>query len=66
MQNTGQKLSRDAVLETFARHESAQDEAAPAMIYSEVPATVHRRLAEAWNLTVDDAAHARFGAPVPD
>lgn len=65
-QNTGQTLSRDAVLEAFARHETEQEEATPAMIYSEVLATVHRRLAEEWNLTVDDAAHARFGASVPD
>src|ERR1700735_5253458 len=66
VQNTGQMLSRDAALEAFARHESAQEEATPAMIYSEVLATVHRRLAQEWNLAVDDAAHARFGASVPD
>jgi 2-haloacid dehalogenase len=65
-QTTGQTLSRDAVLETFARHESAQEEATPAMIYSELLATVHRSLARTWNLTVDEADHARFGASVPD
>jgi 2-haloacid dehalogenase len=66
VQNTGQMLSRDAALENFARHESAQEAATPAMIYSELLATVHRRLAQEWNLTIDDAAHARFGASVPD
>ncbi len=65
-QTTGQMLSRDAVLETFARHESAQEEATPAMIYSELLAVVHRRLAGAWGVTVEDADHARFGASVPD
>jgi 2-haloalkanoic acid dehalogenase type II len=65
-QATGQKLSRDAALETFARHESAQEEATPAMIYSELLATVHRRVAQEWHVSMDDAAHARFGASVPD
>ena len=59
-------MSRDAALETFARHESAQEEATPAMIYSELLAAVHRRLAQAWNVTMEAAEHARFGASVPD
>jgi 2-haloalkanoic acid dehalogenase type II len=66
VQTTGQTLSRDAVLETFARHESTQEEETPAMIYSELLATVHRRLARAWGVTLDEADHARFGASVPD
>jgi 2-haloacid dehalogenase len=65
-QARGQMLSRDAALETFARHESAQEEETPAMIYSELLATVHRRLASAWNVTLEQADHARFGASVPD
>jgi len=65
-QATGQTLSRDAALETFARYESAQEDATPAMIYSELLSTVHRRLAQAWNVAVEDADHARFGASVPD
>ena len=65
-QTTGQMLSRDAALETFARHELAQEEATPTMIYSELLATVHRRLAQDWHVTMDDAEHARFGASVPD
>ena len=66
VQNTGQTMSRDAALETFAQHESAQEAETPAMIYSDLLATVHRRLAHAWSLTIDDADHARFGASVPD
>ena len=63
---SGQSLSRDAALETFAQHESAQEEETPAMIYSDLLTTVHRRLAKAWNVTVPDDEHARFGASVPD
>jgi 2-haloacid dehalogenase len=66
LQSKGQTLSRDAALETFARHESAQEEQTPSMIYSELLATVHQRLASAWNVTQDEAGHARFGASVPD
>jgi 2-haloacid dehalogenase len=63
---TGQAMARDAALETFARHESAQEEATPAMIYSQLLAEVHRRLARAWDVAADEADHARFGASVPD
>ena len=65
-QTTGQALSRDAALETFARHESAQEEATPTMIYSELLATVHRRLAHEWDAAMEDADHAQFGASVPN
>ena len=65
-QSPGQALSRDAALEIFARHESAQEAATPTMIYSDLLATVHRRLALEWNVEVDEADHARFGASVPD
>ncbi len=66
VQGTGRTLAREAVLEAFARHEAAQEAATPAMIYADLLAVVHRRLADEWNVTVDDAAHARFGASVPD
>jgi 2-haloalkanoic acid dehalogenase type II len=65
-QSTGQPLSRDVALETFAHHESAQEETTPAMIYSELLTVVHRRLARAWDVTMDEVAHARFGDSVPD
>jgi 2-haloalkanoic acid dehalogenase type II len=58
-------LSRDQVLETFAQHESAQEEETPGMIYSKLLATVHRRLAKAWDIKSDEAEHVRFGASVP-
>ncbi len=65
-QTTGQTLSRDAALETFARHELAQEAATPAMVYSELLTVVHRRLAHAWDVSMAEADHARFGASVPD
>jgi 2-haloalkanoic acid dehalogenase type II len=57
---------RDAVLEQFARHESAQEAATPAMIYSELLARVHRRLADALGVTASEEEDRRFGASVPD
>jgi 2-haloacid dehalogenase len=59
-------LAQDAVLEAFAHHESAQEIETPGMIYSNLLATVHRRLAEEWGVRPDAAEDARFGASVPD
>jgi len=59
-------LGRDAVLETFARHESAQEEATPGMIYADVLTEVHRQLAAHWGIAATEAEHRRFGASVPD
>ncbi len=59
-------LPRDAVLETFARHESAQEAETPGMVYSELLATVHRRLARDWSVPADEEAHRCFGASVPN
>jgi 2-haloacid dehalogenase len=61
----GSTLSRDAALEAFARHESAQEAETPGMIYSELLATVHRRLAKEWQATAREEDHLRFGASVP-
>ena len=59
-------LAVDGVLERFARHESEQQAATPGMIYSELLAVVHRRLATELGVAVPEADHARFGASVPD
>ena len=59
-------LSKDDVLEAFARHESAQEAETPQMIYSDLLAAVHRRLADQWGLAASDADHRRFGNSVPD
>ncbi len=59
-------LSRDRALEAFATIESAQEAETPDMIYSELLAQVHRRLAAELGLTVTEDLHRRFGASVPD
>ncbi len=59
-------LSRDAVLETFARHESAQETETPSKVYSKLLATVHRRLAQEWGVAPVDSENERFGASIPD
>jgi 2-haloalkanoic acid dehalogenase type II len=59
-------LARDVALEIFARHESAQEAETPAMIYSDVLAAVHRRMATALELPATEEEHRQFGASVPD
>ena len=65
LRKAGLTLSRDAVLETFAKHESAQQAETPSMIYSELLATVHRRLAKEWQATESEEDRRLFGASVP-
>jgi 2-haloacid dehalogenase len=62
----GVTLKRDEVLAAFARHESAQEAATPQMIYSELLAEVHRRLAREWKVTEDEKDAAAFGKSVPE
>jgi 2-haloacid dehalogenase len=59
-------LSRDAALTAFAEVENRVESEAPAMLYSELLATVHRELAARWGVVADEAADRRFGASVPD
>ena len=65
LRQVGSALPRDAVLESFARHESDQEAQTPGMRYSELLAAVHRRLAREWGVEMPDAAHQAFGASVP-
>lgn len=60
------RMGRDAALEAFARLEAEQEAATPTMIYSDLLAEVHRRLAREWGLPAEEADHRRFGASVPD
>jgi 2-haloalkanoic acid dehalogenase type II len=48
----GPALSRDAILEAHARHESRQQNYTPAKKYSALLAVVYKRLAEEWGVTV--------------
>jgi 2-haloalkanoic acid dehalogenase type II len=58
--------TRDAILEAFARHETAQEEETPAMIYMQLLSVVYRRLANDWGVKVTDEEANIFGASVPD
>ena len=62
----GRPVPRDAALETFGRHEAAQEEKTPDMIYSALLAEVHRRIAKEWGVLLTEEDHLRFGASVPD
>ena len=59
----GVELTRDNILETFARHESAQEAETPAMIYSRLLGVVHARLAQEWGVAASEEDNLRFGAP---
>jgi 2-haloacid dehalogenase len=62
----GVTLPREDVLTAFGRHESAQEEATPRMIYSELLAEVHRRLAREWHVRDAEKEAVAFGKSVPD
>jgi 2-haloacid dehalogenase len=57
--------ARDEVLAQFAQHERAQQAATPGLLYPQLLAAVHRRLARQWLVSVPEAAHQAFGASVP-
>jgi len=59
-------LSRDAILEAHARHESAQQRQTPAKRYQELLPIVYRRLAEEWGVPVAWPECARYGRSVQD
>jgi 2-haloacid dehalogenase len=61
-----QAKPRGTVLETFAKHESAQQELSPAMAYSVLLSVVYRRLAQEWQLPVTNEEANIFGASIPD
>lgn len=60
------KIERDGALEVFARHESAQEAATPAMRYSDLLALVHAGVAKEWGVKADGVLNQAFGASVPD
>ncbi len=57
-------LSRDAILEAHARHESFQQTQTPVSRYRDLLAIVHRRLAEEWNVPVSWAESEAYGQSV--
>jgi 2-haloacid dehalogenase len=65
LRNDPVERSREDVLASFARHETAQEAETPDMTYSELLAHVHHRLAEEWGVA-SEADHRAFGASVGD
>src|ERR1700722_14242080 len=63
---SGKTLSRDEVLEAFARHEAAQETETPSMIYSELLAVVYSRIASEWGIQPNVLESNSFGRSVPD
>lgn len=59
-------VDREKVLETFARHESAQEAETPTMKYSDLLTVVHRRIAAEWGTKTTFDEDQRFGLSVPD
>ncbi|WP_372557017.1 haloacid dehalogenase type II [Acinetobacter pittii] len=60
------QLTKDQVLEIYARHESDQQSMTPSLAYSQLLAVVYKRLANEWNIAVPDYEANIFGASVPD
>jgi 2-haloalkanoic acid dehalogenase type II len=58
-------ITRTPTLAAFARIESAQQAETPGMLYPDVLARVHRRLAAELGLGTSEAMDAAFGASVP-
>jgi 2-haloacid dehalogenase len=66
LRNDPVERSREDVLASFARHETAQEAETPDMVYSELLARVHRGLAEEWGVGASEADHRAFGRSVGD
>jgi 2-haloacid dehalogenase len=60
----GSSLTPNQILETFARHELAQESETPTMIYSDLLALVHSRIGKEWGSKTTTEEDQRFGASV--
>jgi 2-haloacid dehalogenase len=58
--------ARDAALAAFGAVESAQERETPSLVYSQLLARVHRRLAGQWGAAPNDAEAEAFGNSVGD
>ena len=58
--------SREDALVDYSRHEGAQQQETPDMLYRDLLTAVHRRLAADWNVDTSEDKHVAFGASVPD
>ncbi len=64
LERAGLKVDREPILEAFARHEAAQEAETPSLLYPEILAQVHRRLAKEWNISCRDEDTADFATSV--
>ncbi|MEH3147963.1 MAG: haloacid dehalogenase type II [Methylobacterium frigidaeris] len=62
----GAPLTRNAILEAHARHESAQQEQTPGRLYRDLLAVVYKRLAEEWAVPVTWDECVAYGRSVRD
>jgi len=66
LERVSENPGRDAALELFAVHETAQELATPGMPYPELLSNVHARMGEHWGVNRDTALEATFGQSVED
>jgi FMN phosphatase YigB (HAD superfamily) len=66
LERQGVSAARDRVLEAFAGAEAPQQAATPGMLYRELLARVHLRMAEELGAAPDAKAAAAFGRGVAD
>jgi 2-haloalkanoic acid dehalogenase type II len=62
----GRPLTRDAILEVHARHESAQQVTTPTRPYRELLAIVYKRIAEEWGVTAPWDECLAYGRSIRD
>jgi 2-haloacid dehalogenase len=60
----GVAIPRARMLDSFARHESAQEAQTPGMLYPALLARVHSRLCAEWGVAARDEDHLAFGGSV--
>ena len=66
LSRSGMTLSRDALLQAFARLEGRQQKKTPDMLYPGVLAEVHGQLAIEWGVNRDPAEDLAFGRSIKD
>jgi 2-haloacid dehalogenase len=66
LSRAGGELSREDMLQAFARLESRQQEKTPDMLYSDLLAEVHGQLAVEWGVAWEAAEDAAFGRSIAD
>ena len=66
MRNPYAEVTRDAALLVFGQCESLQEQETPDLLYSDLLARVHRRIADHLGMQTDPELDEAFGASVPD